>query len=107
MKTMPTLMIDDRRIGTAIACQSRLISSIVSASIEMVNSPTTIVEQWSLMKGVQRDAHRLLLVDGILLGECRQQVGEIEAQRLLRIRERAWVVARRVAPIGIAADVQQ
>jgi hypothetical protein len=57
------------------------------------------------MKGMQRNAHRLLLGYGILVGERSEQVGEIETQRLLRVGERARVVARRVAPVGIAADI--
>jgi hypothetical protein len=39
MNTTPTRISADRRIGTVNACHRRLISSIVSASIDMVNSP--------------------------------------------------------------------
>ena len=40
MNTTPARISADSRIGTVMACQSRLISSIVSASIETVNSPS-------------------------------------------------------------------
>jgi hypothetical protein len=66
-----------------------------------------VVEQRPLVKAMQRDAHRLLLGHEILMGEGGEQVGEIEAERLLRVSEPAHPIAWRITPIGITSNVQQ
>ena len=55
----------------------------------------------------ERDCHGALLADEILVAPRRQQIGELEAQRLRSDALRPRPTDRRVGPIRIAADMQQ